>query len=425
MIRPLVLDNLHFVRSNLRWVGGGFLLMFFSTFGQTYFVGLSGPYLMARYGLTGGQFGGLYMVATMASALTLPWLGRSLDFLPAWKVVRFSIPGLAVGCVLIVTAPHVAVLLVALYMLRLFGQGMLIEIAYTEVGRWFSSSRGRAMAVVTLGLQAGAALLPLAFALTERQYGWRLPWIAAALMLMLVGFPATLRLLSVDRVPHSIEPQPTTQHAARDWTSREVLRDPMLYLLLAGTLAPPFIATVIYFHQGTLVALRGYDRLAFVAAFPVMAVTTVLSGLLCGHLIDRFGALRLLPFLLIPLAIALATMALVVPLWGVYVFMLLLGISNGLGQTLLGALWPEVYGLANLGGIRAIVVSAWVMATALGPGVSGVLIDHGVALPTQMLWMALWCAAASLALAAASRVVRYREAGSCRSAGAIDIEPLR
>src|SRR3546814_1041897 len=65
----------------------------------------------------------------------------------------------------------------------------------------------------------------------------------------------------------------------------------------------------------------------------------------------------------------------ITPVWGVYVFILLLGISNGFTSTLLGALWPEVYGLANLGGIRAITVSAMVLSSAVGPGVTGVLID--------------------------------------------------
>src|SRR3546814_10128727 len=114
-------------------------------------------------------------------------------------------------------------------------------------------------------------------------------------------------------------------------------------------------------------------------------------GLVCGHLIDRFVPLRLLPFFLWRRSVASAAVGLLTPVWGVYVFMLLLGISNGFTSTLLGALWPEVYGLANLGGIRAITVSAMVLSSAVGPGVTGVLIDMGVPLPTQMLWLSGWC----------------------------------
>ncbi|MHA6645257.1 hypothetical protein [Mesorhizobium sp. A623] len=98
--------------------------------------------------------------------------------------------------------------------------------------------------------------------------------------------------------------------------------------------------------------------------------------------VDRFGALRLLPFFLLPLAVASFAVGLITPIWGLYVFMLLVGVSNGFTSTHLGALWPEVYGVENLGGIRAITVSAMVLASAIGPGITGVLTDLGITLPT-------------------------------------------
>ncbi len=383
--------------------------MFFSSFGQTFFVGLSGNDLRAQFNLSEGQFGGAYTLATLASAVTLHWLGRTLDHMPGWKVARFSIPCLAAACVMVGVAPNVAMLVFALYLLRLFGQGMMTEIAFTEVGRWFNANRGRAMALIVPGVQAGSTLLPVAVVLMAKLGGWRTPWLVSAGLLILVGYPLIIGLLRIERVPHSRELAAGQQRTARDWTRREVIHDPVFYLLLAGTLAPPFIGTTIFFHQGYLIALRGYDPLVFATAFPLMSVTTVLFGLVCGHLVDRFGALRLLPFCLVPLALASVVVGLATPVWGIYLFMFLLGISYGFTSTLLGALWPEVYGLANLGGIRALIVSAMVLATALGPGITGVLIDVGVPLPGPMLWMALWCVVASVAMAMASRAVRLRE----------------
>jgi MFS family permease len=401
---------LHFVRSNGRWIAGGFLLTLFSSFGQTFFVGLAGGDIRSQFELSGGEFGVLYMLATIASAITLPWLGRTLDFMPGWKVAGFSLPGLAVACLLLALSPNVIFLGVALYLLRLFGQGMMTEIAFTEVGRWFVANRGRALALVGPGLQAGSAILPVAFVLVHGLGGWRAPWFASAGIVMLVGLPLIVWLLRVEREPQGHEARAQRQRTARDWSRAEVVRDPIFYLLLTGTLAPPFIGTVIFFHQSYLVELRGYDALMFAGAFPVMAITTVIFGFVCGSLVDRFGALRLLPFILAPLAVASACVAWVTPAWGIYLFMVLLGISSGFTQTLLGALWPEVYGIANLGGIRAIIVSAMVLATAIGPGITGALIDWGVPLPEQMMWMTLWCILASIALAFSVREIRRREA---------------
>ncbi len=399
-----------FIKENIRWLSGGFLLTLFSSFGQTFFIGLSGNDLRATFHLSGGAFGGIYMLATLASAATLPWLGRTLDLMPGWKVIRFTMPALATACVLIAIAPNILVLTLAIYLMRLFGQGMMTETAFTEIGRWFVANRGRAMALIVPGQQAGSAVLPATVVLIERMSGnWRTAWFASAAVLMVVGLPIIIALMRIERVPKSHEANSQSARTARDWTRGEVVRDPVLYMLLAGTLAPSFIGTVIFFHQGYLIALRGYDPLIFAGAFSVMSVTTIVFGLVCGFLIDRFGALRLLPFFLAPLAVASVAVALIIPVWGIYAFMLLLGISNGFTSTLLGALWPEVYGLANLGGIRAITVSGMVLASALGPGITGALIDMGIPLPTQMLWMAAWCVLASLALAVAANKVRARE----------------
>lgn len=404
-------DTFHFMRENARWLAGGFLLTLFSCFAQTFFVGLSGTDLRAAFHLSGGGFGGLYMLATAAGALCLPWLGRTLDLMPGWKVARFTMPMSALACVLITVAPNAVALTLSLYLLRMFGQGMMSEIAYTVIGRWFVANRGRAMALVVSGQQAGLALLPVLFVLIERtSRSWRTTWIASGALIALVGMPAIIALIKVERVPRSHEAKVRNLNTARDWTRSEVLRDPVLYLLLLGILAPSFISTVIFFNEDYLIELRGYDPLTFAAAFPIMSVTTVLFSLVCGHLIDRFGSLKLLPFFLVPLAIAQAALGLITPVWGVYLFMFLFGISSGFSSTLLGALWPEVYGLANLGGIRAIIFSAVVLSTALGPGVSGALIDRGVTLPTQILWLSGWCVAACFALAFAARQVQRREA---------------
>jgi MFS family permease len=399
-----------FFRANARWITGGFLLTLFSSFGQTFFIGLFGNDLRADFHLSGGGFGGIYMLATLLSAATLPWLGRTLDLMAGWKVVRFTMPALAIACMLLALAPNIVVLTIALYMLRLFGQGMMTETAFTETGRWFVASRGRAMGLVVIGMQTGSAILPALVVVLARLSGdWRTVWYVTAAVLVLVGLPAIITLMRVERVPKSQEVKAQRNRTARDWTRREVIRDPILYLLLAGTLAPSFIGTTIMFHQGYLIALRGYDPLVFAGAFTVMSATTVVFGLVCGNLVDRYGSLRLLPFMLVPMTFASLAVALIQPVWGIYVFMLLLGVSSGFSNTLLGALWPEVYGLANLGGIRAITVSGMVLSSALGPGITGALIDLGVPLPTQLLWMAVWCVLASFALAFAARKVRARE----------------
>ncbi|ABI77014.1 major facilitator family transporter [Hyphomonas neptunium ATCC 15444] len=341
--------------------------------------------------------------------LTLPWLGRTLDQMPGWKVARFTMPALAGACLLTAFAPHVFFLFLAIWLLRLFGQGMMTHIALTETGRWFEANRGRAISLVVPGHQVGEAVLPVSFVLVSAALGWQASWVAAALVILLVATPAVIALMRVERAPALTPGQTALEVAGRHWTRGEVLRDPVFYVLLTGILAPPFIGTTIFFHQGHLVELRGYSPLAFAGAFPLMAVTTVGVGLICGYLVDRFGALRVLPFFLAPLMIATLAAALLSGIQGVYIFMVLFGVSYGFTSTLLGALWPEVYGTRHLGSIRAVIVSAMVLSTALGPGITGLLIDRGIDLPVQLLVMAVWCLLASFLLAVAAKEVLRRQ----------------
>ncbi len=397
-----------FLSANARWIAGGFLLTLFSSFGQTFFIGLSGEELREKFSLSDGGFGLIYMLATLGSALTLPFLGRTLDRMAGRTVALFVIPVLAGACLLIAAAPSVLVLVLAIYLLRLFGQGMLTHIAFTEIGRWFAVNRGRATSLVVPGHQAGEATLPILFTLAAAQVGWQGAWGLAALLLVGAALPLIWLLWRVERVPQSVASGARPANTARDWTRGEVIGDPAFYAVLTGVLAPPFIGTTIFFHQDYFVELRGYDPLAFASAFPMMAGTTVCFSLLCGALIDRFGAVRLLPVFLLPLAVASAVAGGLTPVWGVYLFMMLLGVSYGFTSTLLGALWPELYGLAHLGAIRAMVVAAMVLATALGPGLTGALIDAGIGLPVQLMAMSLWCLVACLVLGLVAPVIRAR-----------------
>lgn len=403
---------LGFLKHNARWIAGGFLLTLFSSFGQTFFIGLSGEELRTRFSLSDGEFGLIYMAATLGSALTLPFLGRTLDIMPGRKVALFVMPALAAACLLIAYAPSLIILVLALYLLRLFGQGMMTHTALTEIGRWYAANRGRATSLVVPGHQAGEAMLPILFTLVAASFGWQAAWIAGAVGLIVFALPAITLLWAAERHPKSIADTGAPARTAQDWTRAQVVRDPLFYAVLVGVLAPPFIGTTIFFHQDYFIELRGYDPLAFAGAFPLMAATTITFALFSGQLIDRYGALKLLPFFLLPLATASAVAGLLEAVWGVYLFMFLLGISYGFTSTLIGALWPEMYGTKHLGSVRAVVVAAMVFSTALGPGLTGALIDRGIELPVQLFVMSAWCLAACIVLALASPKIAARNAAA-------------
>ncbi len=398
---------LAFILGNARWIAGGFLLTFFSAAGQTYFISLSAGDIRAEYGLSNGQFGLLYMLATLASALTLPRLGQIVDWLSVSRVTLIIVPGLAVAAVLMAVSHSVILLAVAVYLLRLFGQGMMTHNAMTAMGRWFSAQRGRAVSLAALGQNAGEAMVPTLFVLTAAALGWRGAWLIGALVMVLVALPAIFLLMRVPRTPRAADPAAPAA-TGHDWTRAEVLRDPAFYLLLLGVLAPSFIGTTIFFHQVYLVELRGWSMEFFASTFVLMASTTIVFALICGQLVDRFSAVVLLPFFLLPLAAACFILAGFEAPWSAWVFMTLLGMSYGFSSTLFGAVWPEVYGTRHLGSVRSLVMAAGVFASAAGPGLTGVLIDRGVSYPGQVFAMGVYCLGGAALLLYVSRTLRRR-----------------
>lgn len=406
---------LAFLRNNGRWIAAAFVLTFFSTVGQTSFIGGSAGHIRAEYGLSNGQWGLVYMVGTLASALTLPYLGAIVDRLTVRKVALIVVPMLAVAAMLMAFSAHLILLVLTIYLLRLFGQGMFPHTAYTATARWFTAQRGKALSFVILGHNAGEAVLITGFVALSAAIGWRMGWLAVGLLVLAVALPLVLWLASTERVPSATEVNPSVVDA-RDWTRGEVLRDPVFYISMLGFMAPGFIVTVIFFHQVYLVELRGWSLGVFASAFVVWAIANSMATLATGYLVDRFSGLAVIPFVLLPLGAACILLGLSLAEWTPFVVMALLGASSGAITTTLGSVLPEVYGLKHLGSIRAMIVAVSVLATAAGPGITGYLIDIGVGYPAQLVAMGLYCFPVSLVMAFVARRVRARNLQSAAPA---------
>lgn len=384
---------LSFLATNRRPLLGCFALFLFSAFGQTFFVSLFSADIRQDLDLTHGQFGSLFMLATLAGALTMTQLGKVVDRHGAGKIVPALTLMLALGAAIMALATQVWILFLALFILRLFGQGMMTHTSFTLTGRWFDRERGRATSVATRGLNVGEAVLPLAIVALLAVAGWREAWWIVAALLLLLAWPMSA-LMGRGRTPtDAVDGRPVT--VVRGWTRRQTLRDPYFYLLLAAMAAPALVGNTVFFHQAYLTELRGWSPALFASALSVYAVMTVVFNLVGGVLVDRLTALRLVPFYLVPLALGLLVLAMVEGPWSVVLFMLLYGITNGLSLSLFGAVWPEVYGVEHLGSIRSIIVAVLVLGSAAGPGVTGLLIDAGVGYPAQIMALGTYCLLAS------------------------------
>ncbi|MCP3906305.1 MAG: MFS transporter [Planctomycetes bacterium] len=389
---------LRFLSAHRRFLVFGFTLAFFSSFGQTFFISLFGEKIRATFDLTHGSFGLCYSLATLASGFTIIWLGKKLDDVDLRVFSVLLCAGLAAACLGMSVAPVVAALAVAIYLLRLTGQGLLSHTAMTSMARYFHEQRGKAMSVAGLGFPAGEAVLPIAAVLVMTQIGWRQTWLAIAVAVGLLVIPLVIWLLRGHHVRHA-EHVETLARAERDaasgdstaqartqWSRRQVLRDLRFYLLLPAVMAPGFIVTGVFFHQVHLVETKGWELTWFAGCFAVYAATQLPSGLIAGPLVDRFGATRLLPVFLLPMTLSLVVLAMSSHVMAAPLFMALAGITGGIGSPIVGSMWAEVYGVRHLGAIRAMVTAIMVFGTAGSPVGMGWLIDAGVTMEA-ISWM--------------------------------------
>lgn len=395
------MNALRFLRGNIRWLGAGTLLAFASSFGQTFFISLMGGQYRAELGLSHGAFGGLYMAATLLSALTLVHAGGIADRMSARRLGALVMAGLAGACLLMSQVANAAMLFVAIYLLRFLGQGMLTHLEVTAIARWYAATRGRALAVASWGHPVGEGALPAIVALLLTLMAWREVWMVMAGVLALVLVPVYLATLREERRPQgSAEsaPERMTGLCGRHWTRAEVLRHPLFWWLVPVLMGSPLIGTAVLFHQAHIAEIKGWTLAQLTAGFPLYAALSVVASLVFGVLVDRFTARRILPLYMMPLGIGIVTLGLFDGPWVAFAALGGVGMTAGAGMATVGAMWAELYGTRHLGSIRALSVAAMVFSSALGPGLTGILIDLGIGFEAQCVWMGTYCLAMTPAI---------------------------
>ena len=326
-------------------------------------------------------------MATLASGLTLMWLGRQIDRVELRLFTGLVLAGFTAACFLMAWAPAVPLLGLALFGLRLGGQGLMTHIAFTSMARYFDAGRGKALSFVPLGHALGEVLFPLLAVAAMAVIGWRLSWVAIGLVTAGVMAPLLFWLLRGQGRRHALYQARLAngdghreQAPVRHWSRGEVVKDPRFWLLLPAVLASSFIITGIFFHQVHLVETKGWTLAWFASGFVVYAGTSLVAALAVGPAIDRAGAGWLIPLYLVPLGLGLLVLTFMDAPAAAMLFMLMGGLTAGTSQTVTTAMWAELYGTLHLGAIRALIAALSILASALSPVTLGALIDLGVSM---------------------------------------------
>ena len=379
-----------FIRSNIAWLLAGFILALNSSFGQTFFISIFAGKIQSYFNLSHGDWGSIYMIGTLASAIVMVWAGTTSDIYRTRSIGVLVLVGLSLSTLLMALNPAVWLLPVIIFLLRFLGQGMLPHISSVSMSRWFVLQRGKALAISNTGYALGEAFLPVVFTILMLTYHWQHLWVLASLFCFLM-VPLIWILLQNERTPQSIAEEVISFGLlGKSWSRKEVLTHPLFWLMLPAIIGPSACSTSFFFQQVYFADVKGWTHLQLVALFPLYTLVAIAFNLISGWALDKFGLDRILPFYQIPMVFAFILFYFVSTQMGLAVGLCFLAISAGANSTLPTAFWAEYYGTQFLGTIKALGTAIMVLGSAIGPGMTGLLIDWGFGIEKQYFIFGLY-----------------------------------
>ena len=386
------------IRAEWRLLLFGFLMTFFSAPGQTFFISLLSGEIRHATNLSDGEFAAVYSLATLCSAVAMIWSGGFIDKIDLRKLSIALVLGLAVGCGILSISTGIVSLVIGLFLLRQFGQGLMYLTGTTTMVRYLEHNRGKSTALAGMGYAIAEAIIPSILVALLLWVGWRSSWQVAAIFLIAVMVPAILYLLRGHQQRHhqylvqlsQLDDQPVGNTLKRQWTRPEVIRDKFFYLLMPGLMSQPLMFTGFIFHQVHLVEFKGWSLSVWASLFFMYALVSVGTKIVSGFLVDRYGAIRIVPWLSLPMGVGLVLLAVTSDIiWG-GVFLALMGITVGLQSTVSAPFWSEMYGNKHLGSIKSLATSVMVLSTAISPIIIGWYIDQGISIETLAMVSAIF-----------------------------------
>ena len=371
------------VRDNRAPLAFGFLHAFLSSPGQTFFIALFVGSFSLSLGISEAALGTVYLVATLGSACILPLVGHWIDRIDLRLFAGAATAALGLACLLIASADALIPLAVAIMLLRLTGQGLMVHVEATATARYFGADRGKALGLTALGLPLSEAVMPLLATAIIATLGWREAYAGIGLVILLVFLPLSQLLLigqpDFSRPVRGIEVSPVRSAMVGIAT---LARSRFFWLALPLLLYAPFVGTALLFHIGPLGAVKGWPLALIAQGFVAFAACHTVSLFVFGPLVDRITARAMLPWMLVPLLVAMIILAMFDHWLALFAFLGLAAVSSGATKTTVSALWVEVYGPAVVGSVRSAATTLMVAGSAAGPAVLGLALVAGVPITT-------------------------------------------
>ena len=355
----------------------GFIFTFFSSFGQSFFLGLFNSSIRDALLITHGQFGTIYASATLLSSLLIIWVGKKIDDVDIFKFASFATILLSFSCYFFSKITSIGFLFVAIFLMRFSGQALMSHTATTTISRYFTKSRGKALSTGWFGLSSAEFVLPVFIIYLLTFMDWRNIWVNISFIILLLPIVSYFLIKKIKLDSREIDNNNKINIKIKNWKRVEVIKDYRFYIVCANMLAMPWIATGIFVYQSFILSSKNWGPYVIAQSFMVYSILSVITLFIAGYLIDKFSSRKLLIYMNLPFLVSLIIITIFNDPIVSFLFLGLIGISNGLANVLGSSTWAEVYGVKHIGSIKALTTALMVFSTAFGTAVFGLLIDRG------------------------------------------------
>ena len=350
------------------------LATFCSGPGQSFVFSVFVDPILADTGLSRVYLSTLYAFGTGVSAIMVVVVARLVDRFGARLMLAGIALGLGVACFGMSAATGPVALFFGFAAMRALGQGSLPVTANILTAQWFVKRRGRAMAIVVLGLAASNALLPPATQSLIGAFDWRTAYVILGVAIWALLIPSSI--LIVRNRPEAVglhpdgSPEPVREPGSEDERERgswEAVSSLNFWLLAVPLAAIPFAVTALVFHQISILGEQGLSAAAAAGVFVPFAVASAAATAFSGLLIERLGPRVPLYVSMALLLAAVLGLQLVSSSFTAAVYALVLGAGAGFQGVVAGVVWAHYYGRRGLGKVQGPATMVMISAAALAP----------------------------------------------------------
>lgn len=248
----------------------------------------------------------------------------------------------------------------------------------TMVPKWFVKNRGKALAMMNLGIRIGVSVNPYIANLLISEYGWRTAMATMGVMVWAVALipsgvflrrkPEDMGLLPDGEIAN---PGPGTQTSSRaverSFTLKEALRSRSFYILLAALSLVFVSSTGILFNMVPIITDQGLSSSATSLVILTWSSIGILGTLASGFLADRLSVKHVAAGAFVLMGVGIFFMSQINGLATAYAFAIIHGIVWGAWNNLQILLVANQFGRESLGSIRGVIQPVQTVVSAVGP----------------------------------------------------------